>query len=72
VNVSTKSFADANKAYLEWGEASGGRNNQPWSKDHLRKRKLILEFWQRELALDSLSEIKLDVGALYLYVVTKS
>jgi len=53
-----ESFQTVKQEYLAWGEAQGGRNGFPWSTIHTRMRTRHLDFWETELSLVTLGDIK--------------
>lgn len=44
--------------YLRWGATQGGRGGRPWSQTHLKNRKQVFRFWQREIAFDYLADLE--------------
>jgi hypothetical protein len=50
-------FADTLTEYLAWGEAQGGRGGRPWGREHARKRRERLNWWQNRLTLGHLSNL---------------
>lgn len=50
-------FDEKRKEFLAWGAAQGGRNKNPWSAEHLEKRKVSLEFWEQELGVRTLRDL---------------
>ena len=45
------------REYLAWGKSQGGRNGRPWGKEHLRKRKSILEWWEERLDVEVMADL---------------
>ena len=51
-------FVEFVDEYLEWGEAQGGRGGRPWGKTHARNRRAHLRWWQDQLGLELLSDMR--------------
>lgn len=54
----TRLFKQTFEEYLAWGESQGGRGGRPWSKEHARVRKLWLEWWEKNLSLQTLGDLQ--------------
>ncbi len=54
---SVRPFEDVAAEYQAWGESKGGRRGRPWGKDHARKRRFHLEWWQQRLGLETLGDL---------------
>ncbi len=50
-------FADAKGEYLAWGATQGGRGGRPWGRDHARKRRERLTWWEQRLRLDMVTDL---------------
>ncbi len=52
-----RDFTDVVEEYLKWGMAQGGRRGKPWSKDHARKRQVLLPWWHEQLGFQTLTDL---------------
>lgn len=52
------SFAKVKDEYLAWGKSQGGRGGRPWGEDHLRVKRLRLEWWEKALGLAILGDLR--------------
>lgn len=50
-------FKTVAKEYLDWGKAQGGLGGRPWGWKHAIKKEALLDYWQRELNIKSLSDL---------------
>lgn len=53
-NENLRKIADE---YFAWGKSQGGRGGGPWGKDHERKRRSLLAWWEKKLSLEHLSDL---------------
>ena len=51
-------FAEARDEYVAWGMAQGGRGGRPWGRDHTRKRREHLAWWEQQLRLDMVTDLQ--------------
>jgi integrase len=51
------SFQQITNEYLAWGNMQGGRGGRPWGKEHARKKKAHIKFWETKLQLKVLSDL---------------
>jgi integrase/recombinase XerC len=56
-NVPRRTFADARDEYLAWGMSQGGRGGRPWGRDHTRKRRERLAWWESRLSLERVADL---------------
>jgi integrase len=52
----SRSVTDTSAEYLAWGESQGGRGKRAWGKDHARKRRTLLKWWEAKLGLATLTD----------------
>jgi len=50
-------FVEVTAEYCSWGESQGGRGGRSWSEDHARKRRTGLDWWQKQLGVDTLADL---------------
>lgn len=55
--ISDRTFSETRDEYLAWGMSQGGRGGRPWGPDHTRKRRERLAWWERQLALEKVSDM---------------
>ena len=55
---SGKSFSEIVGQYLAYGAAQGGWNGKPWSAIHAHNRKRFLDYWQKRLNLQHLTDLE--------------
>jgi len=53
-----KPFMEAVEEYLSWGDAQGGHKGRPWGKGHSRMRRGQLRWWQGQLELETMGDLK--------------
>jgi len=54
----TRLFMEVVEAYLSWGDSQGGRYARPWGKGHSRMRRNQLKWWQKQLRLETIADLK--------------
>src|SRR5687768_12252041 len=54
---SGKPFNVIVEQYLAYGRSQGGWQGKPWSEIHARNRKRFLEYWQKRLNLQNLTDL---------------
>src|SRR5262245_22334790 len=71
-NVPHRTFSAARDEYIAWGMSQGGRGGRPWGRDHTRKRRERLAWWEHRLDLnmvtdlgDALSRVESALRELY-------
>jgi len=55
---SKKPFSQIVEQYLAYGKAQGGWNGKPWSAIHAHNRKRFLDYWQKRLNLQYLTDLE--------------
>jgi integrase len=53
----TRPFKEVVEEYIAWGQSQGGRGGRPWGKEHERKRKYLLQWWEDSLSLETLADL---------------
>ncbi len=53
----SRPFADVCAEYLAEGKAHGGRGGRPWGEGHARMREWLLNFWAKNLNLQTLGDL---------------
>ena len=54
----TRPLAEVVQEYLAWGQLQGGRRGYPWNPRHFENRQRHLAWWQAQLSLENLGDLK--------------